>query len=414
MRNILILSYFFPPCNKVGGRRWAKFAKYLVENGHAVHVICVDIPVSGSCPWEKDIERYKNNIVRLPYIEHRPYYKVNKSPSGIIGKIKYRLSWYKDSYFSRSRINDISSLYGKTLGESAERLIKEKKIDTIIATGGPFHWCYNAMQLKKKHPGLNFILDLRDFWTGGELYLPLNDTEKAEEDMKELACMELADHVFTPAERIASYLKVKYPAFTNKVKVLPHAFDKSEMPANSPPQNENKTIRFAYGGIMYSKMQGAIQNLIMLLKALMASGQNVKLDLYTFDETYKDLFVKAGLSKEVTYHHSVEPSELFAIFLQMDYLLQLRAGESQEQHFKSTKFYELIALRKPIIYFGPDGDVSKFIVENKLGFSGNMNVSELCERVTENKRTKTVPAKEFDISQFDFSHLTKELESAFN
>jgi glycosyltransferase involved in cell wall biosynthesis len=414
MRNILILSYFFPPCNKVGGRRWAKFAKYLVKNGHSVHVICVDVPFSGSCPWEKDTEEYKNSIIRLSYIEHRPYYRVNKSPSSIGGKILYRLSWYKDRYFSGSKINDISSQYGKTLCESAESLIKERKIDTIIVTGGPFHWCYKAMQLKKKHPGLNFILDLRDFWTGGELYLPLNDTEKAEEDMKEFACMELADHVFTPAERIAAYLKVKYPAFTNKVKVLPHAFDKSEMPINISAQNENKTIRFAYGGVMYSKMQGAIENLITLLKTLIASGQNVKLDLYTFDETYKDLFVKAGLSKEVAYHHSVKPAELFAIFSQTDYLLQLRAGESQEQHFKSTKFYELIALRRPIIYFGPDGDVSQFIVENKLGFSGNMKMNELCERLIENKRTKEIPAKEFDVSQYDFSHLTKELERAFN
>jgi hypothetical protein len=408
-KNILILSYFFPPCNKVGGRRWAKFAKYLADDGYSIHVISVDVPFSGECPWEKDIELYKNNIIRLPYIEHRPYHKINKSPTDILGKIRYRMSRYKEKYFSDSNISDISLRYGESLTACADKIIKEKKIDTVITTGGPFHWCYEAIKLKKKHPGLNFILDLRDFWTGGELYLPLTTNEKKVEDDKERTCIEFSDHIFTPAERIADQLMQKYPEFANKIRVLSHGFDKSEMPSGSRHENDD-LIRFGYGGIMYSKMEFAIEKLIALLKQLMLSGKKVKLDIYTFDQTYRDLFTKAGLSGQVTYHQSVKPSELFDAFLNKDYLLQLRAGESQEQHFKSTKFYELIALRKPVIYFGPEGDVSQFIVDNKLGFSGNTETKKLANALIENKETKMIPSKDFDVSQYDFCHLTKELE----
>lgn len=410
MKNILILSYFFPPCNKVGGRRWAKFAKYLAKHGHIIHVISVDIPFSGSCPWEKDIESYKTNIVRLPYIEHRPYYKVNKSPTSFGGKIRYRLSWYKEKFFSSSHSNDISLHYGRELDRNAEYMIANKKIDTVIITGGPFHWCYEGMQLKKAHPKVKFILDLRDFWTGGELYSQLTDREKKVEDVKEGFCIEFADHVFTPAERIAHHLKNKYSGFASKIEVLPHAFDAGELPLDKPTRKEDGVMRFAYGGILYSKMEFAIEKLIQLIKQLMNSGIKVTLDIYTFDETYKDLFAKAGLSSQVTYHPSVKPNELFKRFLESDYLLQLRAGESQEQHFKSTKFYELIALRKPIIYFGPEGDVSKFIVENKLGFSGNTSKEELCKALIETMNNGGIPAKDFDVSKYDFSHLTKELE----
>jgi hypothetical protein len=394
----------------VGGRRWAKFAKYLASDGYSVHVICVDTPFSGECPWEKDIEPYKNNIVRLPYIEHRPYYKVNKSPSGLGGKIRYRISWYKDKYFSKSHINDISLYYGKSLIERADKIIKGKEISTVVVTGGPFHWCYEAISLKKKYPKLNFILDLRDFWTGGELYAPLTNEEKEAEDAKERTCIEFSDHVFTPAEKIAIHLKEKYPAFGNKIKVLSHGFDKSEMPSDLKGKVSDDVIRLAYGGVMYSKMEFAIEKLIRALKQIIALGQKVKLDIYTFDETYKGLFKTAGLSEYVTYHSSVKPSELFDIFLENDYLLQLRAGESQEQHFKSTKFYELIALRKPVIYFGPEGDVSQFIVQNKLGFSGNMKTEELANILIENKKTRIIPSNDFDVSQYDFFHLTKELE----
>jgi hypothetical protein len=409
MKNVLILSYFMPPCNKVGGRRWAKFGKYLSKDGYNVYSISVNVPYSGSCPWEKDIEAYKRNITRLPYIEHRPFYRVHKNPASIIGKIRYRLSLYGEKLRS-SNSNDISLKYGKSLLEKAEKIISEKKIESVIITGGPFHWCYEAIHLKKKFPKLNFILDLRDFWTGGELYAPLSVSEKRAEDMKEQLCIELADHVLTPADRIAAYLKKRYPTFQNKIKVLPHAFDKSELPQTRPASKEDGTIRFAYGGIMYSKMEECIGKLIELLKHLIVSGVKVRLDIFTFDKTYKELFVKAGLKSQVFYHASVKPAELFSNFVEKDYLLQLRAGESQEQHFKSTKFYELIALRKPIIYFGPEGDVSKFIVENQLGFSGNMNVQELSRALIENKDQNIIPSKEFDVSKFEFTHLTKELE----
>jgi hypothetical protein len=412
-KNILILSYFFPPCNKVGGRRWAKFGKYLSMDGYNVHVLSVNIPFSGKCPWEKDIRSYQENITRLPYIEHRPYYRINKSPATLAGKIKYRLSLYNEKLFSKrnSASSDISLRYGKILLEKASQIIEEKKIQTVIVTGGPFHWCYESFQLKKKFPALNFLLDLRDFWTGGELYIPLDKEAKAEEDRKELECVKLASYVTTPAERIADFLKNKYPQFAGKIITLPHAYDAEELPSNASPKDTNdQMISFAYGGIMYSRMEASIEKLINFLKELIDSGKKVNLDIYTFDNTYKELFSKAGLDSVVQYHPSIPPSELFNKFLAKDYLLQLRAGESQEQHFKSTKFYELIALRRPVIYFGPEGDVSEFISENKLGFSGNTPVKELAKTVIGNKKTKAIPDMNFDVSQFEFKTVTKRLK----
>jgi hypothetical protein len=412
-KNILILSYFFPPCNKVGGRRWVKFGKYLSGDGYNVNVLSVNIPFSGKCPWEKDILSYRENITRLPYIEHRPFYRINKSPDTLLGKIRYRLSLYNEKFFSKksSASSDLSLHYGKSLMEKATQIIEKKKIQTVIVSGGPFHWCYESFQLKKKFPGLNFLLDLRDFWTGGELYAPLDKDAKAEEDRKELECVKLATYVTTPAERIAGFLKNKYPQFAGKIIALPHAYDAEELPSNTSTLRTNEQlISLAYGGIMYSKMEASVEKLINLLKELISSGKKVSLDIYTFDDTYKELFSKAGLDNIVHYHPSIPPSELFNKFLEKDYLLQLRAGESQEQHFKSTKFYELIALKRPVIYFGPEGDVSEFICRNRLGFSGNTPVKELAETITGNKNTKAIPDPNFDVSQFEFKAVTRQLE----
>lgn len=412
-KNILIVSYFFPPCNKVGGRRWAKFGKYLNEKAYNISVVAVNVPFEGTCPWENDIENYKTTITRLPYIEHRPYYRVNKAPVTIGGKINYRLSLYKEKFFPGKTVGDttdVSRKYGTALQKTASEIIRQRNIDTVIITGGPFHWCYEAIQLKKQFSTIKFITDLRDFWTGGEVYAKLSDTDKREEDQKELECVTLSDIILSPAGRIVDFLRSKYPGQSSKIHVLPHAYDGSEIPVNTQPNKQEGIITFAYGGILYPNMADGIKKLIELLKKIISGGIKTQLDIYTFDNSYKELFLQAGLHDSVAYHKSILPKKLFEKFSQTDYLLQLRAGESQEQHFKSTKFYELIALKKPVIYFGPKGDVSEFIIENKLGFDGNTNTEQLAAQLIENKKKRSIPDENFDVSRFEFRAVTETLE----
>lgn len=416
-KNILILSYFFPPCNKVGGRRWAKFGKYLTQKGHEVHVLNVGLPVNGICPWEKDTTTFKNKIKSIPYKEHRPYYKVNKSPGDLTGKINYRLSLYKEKLFPESikgDRNDISRLYGTSLQRSASELIKNYKIDTVITTGGPFHWCYESIQLKKKYPDVKFIVDLRDFWTGGENYISLAPNDKQAEDLKEKECIEYADHIITPAERIATFLRKKYVSSTQKISVIPHAYDAEEIPSETIKGSNSEIITIAYGGILYENMEDGIQKLIALLKSIRNRGKNLRLDIYSFNRSYETLFEKEGVSDFVHYHQPISPIDLFKKFRETDLLLQLRAGRSYEEHFKSTKFYELIALRRPILYFGPDGDVSDFLVKEKLGFSGNNPTEELCSALLQNLETNTIPVKDFSVGDYEFSKVTEDLLALMN
>lgn len=412
-KNILILSYFFPPCNKVGGRRWAKFGKYLARKNYNIYVISVEVPYSGKCPWEKDIEQYNNNIQRLPYIEHRPYYKVNKAPRKFTGKLRYRLSLYKEKLTGNNidgNPTDITAKYGNSLRGAATRVIRDSNIQTVIITGGPFNWCYDAMQLKKTFPDLNFLLDLRDFWTGGELDEQLSETQKSTEKEKEKFCISSSNHIFTPAERIASYLCASYSFAANRISVLPHAYDGDEIPQKKNIISTGNTINIAYGGILYQNMESAIDRLILLLNTIKKSGHKISLDIFTFTDDYKKRFISAGLEHEVKYHNTIPPAELFEKFRHMDWLLQLRAGRSKEEHFKSTKFYELIALRKPILYFGPEGDVSEFLKQNNLGLSGNQAINELAEIVINNKTKNKLPDPDFDITGFSFENITGMLE----
>lgn len=376
-------------------------------------MICVAVPFEGNCPWEKDILSYKDNIYRLPYKEHRPYYRVNKSPVTLSGKLRYHSSLYKEKYFGNKSTGDtldISRQYGNELRTKASSIITKHKINTIIVSGGPFHWCYEAMKLKEEYSQIKFITDLRDFWTGGENYEHLSPDAKKEEDKKEETCIKLSDHIFSPAQRICDHLKLKYPEHQNKIKILPHAYDRTEI--NSIREynaSAHSNLSLAYGGILYPNMEEGIENLIQLLKHLIKRGIRVQLNIYTFDNSYQSLFENAGLKDHVIYHKSIPPNELFSILSQTDVLLQLRAGKANEQHFKSTKFYELIALRRPILYFGPKGDVSEFLINNHLGFDGNESTEELTEKLLLNKINEKIPDKQFNIEQFEFHRVTEKL-----
>jgi hypothetical protein len=408
---ILILSYFYPPCNKVGGRRWAKFGKYLHNHGYEVFVVCVDFRTTQSCPWEQDVVDFRNNITRLPYRERRPFYRRNKAPKSIVGKIRYRLSLLQTkvfSAFSDNNLEDISRGYKRQLLKEAERKISNNAISTLIITGGPFEWCYDAIVLKERYPHLNCLLDLRDFWTR-----PVEDPTKAkqeEEYQKERKCVELANHVCTPAERIKEHLVKLYPTEESKIFVLPHAYDMSELADTGSEQRDSTVLSFVYAGILYSQMEHAIGSLCRLMNELLRNNIKVRVDLYTFDLSYSDVFIREGLGDVVKYHRPVSPKVLFRVLRSKDYLLQLRAGNTLEQHFKSTKFYELIALRKPIIYFGPEGDVSEFLTQHRLGFSGNVDPRGLCNKILSNQASQAIPDKDFDVSEFEFENVTKMLE----
>ena len=89
-KNILLLSYVFPPYPGIGGRRWAKFAKYLSRKGYTVHVICAKNPFSDISLWMKDVQNDPNIIV-YPISPEYPSILLRK-PVSVVEKIMYRFN----------------------------------------------------------------------------------------------------------------------------------------------------------------------------------------------------------------------------------------------------------------------------------------------------------------------------------
>jgi len=106
-------------------------------------------------------------------------------------------------------------------------------------------------------------------------------------------------------------------------------------------------------------------------------------------------------------------NEFIHLALEVDILLLFRPDWSPNGF--SSKFYEAIALRKPIVYFGPNGEVDQFIKSKKLGFSMNEHtVKEMAKRIIDNKTSGSIPDRTFPLSEHTFEFQTKKLVDLWN
>src|SRR6185437_7132391 len=85
-KNVLIISYIFPPAPGIGGRRWAKFAKFFRRKNVDVYVISSKIVDDKVSTWATDVEGIE--VIRL---DSKYPNIISTTPNSVIDKILYRI-----------------------------------------------------------------------------------------------------------------------------------------------------------------------------------------------------------------------------------------------------------------------------------------------------------------------------------
>lgn len=416
-KNLLIISFHFPPYPKVGGRRWAKFAKYLTRKGYNVHVLCAGFEEDKASPWDQDIITFSDNITRLKYRFKNYFFQERKTPVNLIEKIRWKASYFiyqlKQEKIKGNKL-DISIDKTNDFLLAAIPLIKKNNYKNIIVSGGPFRYVYALRKLKIAFKDLHMIFDMRDFWSDWLLY----DDEKVYLFEKEIEAITLKEYdtIITPAERIKEQLLTNYSWLVEKkIKIIPHAFDQDDFDMVNytvlPNASEN-SIRIAYIGALYNNMNNNIVEIINLLKLLDSRGIECSLDIYSFHRNYEDIIAKEKADKLIQFKRPLPINKLLhTLYLDYDILLYLRSDLHFDQHFFSTKFFDMLALKKPILYAGPEGDVSGFIRKNNLGFCLNDGITLCADTIMHTQKTKNIPDPSIDIQKYSLERVTEQLEN---
>ena len=171
LKKIVILAYYFPPSNFVGGQRIFSWAKDLNLVGY--------YPVIITRQWNKGQKDIVDAILKNELeIEYSENYEVHRLPYE--RTLRDRFSNYKSlKYFQKVltlfelvlsnffiRIMSFSNFYSyskKVLDENPE-------IKILIASGRPFTSFHIAYRLKRKFPRISWIPDYRDEWTTHSKY----------------------------------------------------------------------------------------------------------------------------------------------------------------------------------------------------------------------------------------------------
>jgi hypothetical protein len=406
---ILVIAYYFPPYKRVGGRRWAKHCKYLYRSGIETYVLAGDFPDSTSS-WDKDIKEYEQNITRIKLKKTRPPYFKNALPDNIASKIKWKLSLMNWNFKKNYLTGNYTDPSGNSTDEffvAAKKIILEKNINTVILTVGPFHYSDIILSLKREFPHVKFVIDYRDL---REYNLEnLTDKQRLHENNEQKKVLGSVDLIVTVNNYITERLSLVNPSC--QTFTMPHCVDDDFYKMNKRDEKSSSVRRFIYGGDLYGGLETEVHTFIDFMKNYESKAkEECMAELYLTYPAYADIFAN---------YPSVKTAPILMLedyqkrLSEADFILLFRPQWSLDSF--SSKFFELLCLRKPILYFGSTGIVSEFLVNNKLGFHITKdNINGIAELLHKNTITKEIPDQNYDLYKHSFEFHTKLLVDKLN
>jgi len=160
--------------------------------------------------------------------------------------------------------------------------------------------------------------------------------------------------------------------------VLPHFFDPDDLAAYLLPPAPKDEIKIVYGGAIYLGLEDHLTELVESLKMLKTKNitlyNRLNIQFYTPHTDYANVF------KEV------DDIVQFSKPIGKDFFKQLNEASaaivmlaSHNKNYLTTKFFEYLPFRKPLLFLGAKGYTSEFIEENRLGLilpSDGINLEE--------------------------------------
>ncbi len=406
--NILLVNFDFPPNDGIGGRRWGKLAKQLAKNGFQVHVIKANaVEGSAQSTWATDVIHENIHVHSLP----RTYPEIISHPkSGFLNKMRYQLAKKQLEASEAGTIYDISIGWNKVFRPCAEELIEKHKIKNVIATGAPWNLLVYASKLKEKYPFLNIIIDYRDPWLNARNYgmQGLSFDRKKAEEQKQKVVLENADVVLSPYGYLTKELQdyaMQGMQAQAKFEVLQHFYDEDDLRIEDS-KGTNEKIVFVYGGDLYLELDKELEYLRSQIQYL----KDFRKDLYEKIEfrifsSNPDYTKFVGL--EVVKMQKSIGKMIFQELNSADFHLILLSKSKRND--RTTKFFEYLPLRKPILVVAEEGEVSKFVRDNNLGMTLGEGDNSL-ERIIEKKMSSTLVFNtQFNYSEYSLQHATQQL-----
>lgn len=416
MKKVLIICYSFPPNEGIGGRRWAKFAKYLAKINYEIHVVLNHNRSSKISQWNKDV--IHENIIKY---DRNVFYPLiyTEVPKTFSEKVLYRFWLLFFKLFSKGSLYDKSFFWKKVILNDVRKIILENNIQNVIVTGPPFRLLYFSALLKEELKNINLIIDLRDPWTDNTSFFgfdAISPKRMSFEKEMEKEVMLRANHVISVNDYLTQIFKKKYPSIQQKFVTIGNGFDADEITFSSDTSTKEKSgFDFILAGSLYPDLEYVF---IPFLDYL-SNNQNLdfikKVTFHFYGQVDYNLekLIKRYNLNSVKLHGFQKMEYVKERIAESDYCMMF-TSPNHASNF-NTKFYEYASMRKPIVHFSNPGEISDVIVSNNLGFAISPDTFKedfegMLDAIRANKFNYNT---NYNLNEFDIAHLTSKVETLF-
>jgi hypothetical protein len=373
LKNVIIISYFYPSCNLTASQRVESWAKYLNKSGY--------YPIIITRKWEKHITSFDDchySTSKEVLIDKNENYEVHYCPYS--ANLRDRLHTEKKFIFFKKALSFMEIVFQNiwvklcpfnNFIDEAEKIIKsEKNIHSVIISGNPFIQFKFGYELNKKY-NIPWIADYRDAWTtstinnisGNRIKTAINLYQQYFEKKWVKTASYITASSIPIGESMGKLVNVKSEAIYN-------GFEPSDFIQYNNTPKLTSHFQIAYIGTLYDGQDISIF-LDAYKKFIHFKNPNCKLFLPGLD---LDLIQKVRVEKlledyEDYYKTSLRIPKSEILKIEKESHLLLHVAWKGHAGIIASKIYEYIGSGSKIIVApGDGGSIDEIVKVSKSGF----------------------------------------------
>lgn len=369
LKNVLFVSYYFPPSGGPGVQRMLKFAKYLPEYGYRPFVLTVpedsefparDETLLAECPPPGQV--FRSSTVEF----YRLYKKLTgKSQGGVDitaskkSGLRERLSrWVRGAVFiPDGRVGWVWS--GTRMGIE---ICRRHDISAIIATGPPFTGQWIGARVSRK-TGIPLILDYRDPWTRAPFYPERPGWAAGLDESLERRCLAAASGVVTAVRGIADDLADNFPEVDrSRIEVITNGYDPDDFTETGLPLPTTWTLSHT-GSIMRSRIPHVFFEVLAEWLARDPDRLNsIRLRFAGWmDPEMDEILARPPFDRIAVKEGYLDHTESVRMLLTSHLLLLLIVEDPLKKMVMPGKLYEYLGAGKPILALASEGEAAELV-----------------------------------------------------
>lgn len=378
MNKVLIVTYYWPPSGGAGVQRWLKFSKYLPEFGWEPIILTIDPSFAAYPLTDQSLMAELPSTLNVHFTPATNYFSIykkdkSKIPSAgfannIDNSVKGKLlRFVRGNFF----LPDPRIGWNRYAFKKACELIESEGIRHIITTSPPHSSQLVGLRIKKRHPEIRWIADLRDPWTDIYYYKQFYPTFISKSiDLKlEKNVLKNADRIITVGNSLKNLFSSKLKGIEKKIEIITNGFDESDfqgVPSQIPEQ-----LTLTYVGTLSDVYP--VEGLITALKSMNTEGRKYLLRFVgSVSDQTKRLIASAIPESSLEFLPYVSHREAIKYMTSSSLLVLIIPLHPGNKSILTGKLFEYIAAGKPILCLGPkDGDAAEIIRSTIAGTTVN-------------------------------------------